>query len=277
MARDTWEMVSFFDMMADADIEPCIPVTGASSSSGVARGAAEAVMVGATDADADPDEWWYGSLGVTTTQPTQRTPTQTQTQTDTPDEDMWWYNVLGRRSTSTGPTQQTSPTPSPDDSVPATAAAVAGTLPPSPTPPVVAVPAAADADATTPQPSTSSLTPKVRFRIAFRAYRKLRRSYMTAINEVRADVTFDLSYLMSFSMHHDAVLDQACAAIASIRARFNVVVYKIGIFTNPKYRYYNPLYGYPQWVYSVFTPLWQAFPSKCARLEKALIAKFDRI
>lgn len=300
------ESVSLFDMMADAGIDPYIP--GASSNSGgtrdtgsaMERGVADAVTERAVDSD-DADQWWDGMLGIKK----RPLPGASRANADDDSDDDWYRDTGGmmnlsqaaaaRSATSSQLSQSQSPavavpadedvttpslTPSSAIAVPADANV---TLPtPSPTPSsAIAVPAApcqrlpARADAL-PLPSPTP-TP-ILFPISITdALADSPSGHVDAINEIRDISIFDLSYLMPYSMDYDSAFRQACAAISSVRTRFTIPVFKIGICANPHYRYFNDLYGYHFWGYTVFAPLWQATSPKCGRLETALIKHFDRI
>ena len=95
---------------------------------------------------------------------------------------------------------------------------------------------------------------------------KLKRIKPTSKNHI-----FDLSYLMPYSMDYDSAFRQACAATSSVRTRFTIPVFKIDICANPHYRYFNDLYGYHFWGYTVFAPLWSRLRHVFVVLDTGLI------
>ena len=98
--------------------------------------------------------------------------------------------------------------------------------------------------------------------------------YMVALDELRRDPAFDLTYLLPFRTTFDDSLRNARESIDAMRSKFRIAVFKIGTASNPRYRFFNNLYGYHLEHYSVMAVLCQQMPETCAKLETALIEHY---
>ena len=270
MARET---CSIFDLLADAGIEPFVPDATGVAAADAAGGGGEAVAItdAGANADANADEtnedWWEG-VGFRMRMRARLLSPAPRADADSDDE--WWSGSIGLRS------QASTDTATVAVATPDTAAHAV----------VIAAPDAADATtplatfAPTPPPTQSPMpspSPAISFPISVSdAIIASPSPFVEAINEVRSDPIFNLSYLVPFATDFDLAFQYAVAAIISFRGRFQIGVYKIGICANPRYRFWNDTYGYHFWGYSIMAPLIQAPTPVCQRMEKRLIAHFDR-
>jgi hypothetical protein len=87
---------------------------------------------------------------------------------------------------------------------------------------------------------------------------------------------FDLTYLAPlFLWTFDQLFEHACITIKSLRGCFKCApAFKIGVCSCLKFRYYNDLYGYTLWKYSLMIPLAQGQPKSCELLECRLVEHF---